>query len=107
MKIFQVRQGDVFIRAAMVPVGAAKKENKESGRLVLAYGEVTGHAHAISTVDFDVEAYEMGGKTYLRVQGEPANLKHEEHSLVQLPIGDYEVIIQREYTPEAIRNVVD
>ena len=107
MSVFMIRQGDVFIRSAKIPATAIKRDNKETGRLVLAYGEVTGHAHAISTLDFEVEAYEVAGKTYLRVQGEPATLKHEEHAHLQIPVGDYEVVIQREYTPEAIRNVAD
>lgn len=107
MNTFMIRQGDVFLRSAGIPDDAAKLVNNESDRLVLAYGEVTGHAHAISTVDFDVEAYELNGKTYLRVQGEPAELKHEEHAHIQIPVGDYEVIIQREYTPEVISRVID
>jgi len=34
-------------------------------------------------------------------------LTHQEHSAIVLPAGDYERIIQREYSPEAIKRVVD
>lgn len=100
----QLRQGDVFVQAiSSVPLGAARKE--VTGRLVLAFGEQTGHAHAILEIQ-DVEAYEKDGVTYLRVK-EPVTLRHEEHTELTIPRGDYRVAIQREYTPEAIRNVQD
>lgn len=45
----QFRQGDVFLEliedASSVEVG--KRLARDKGRVVLAYGEVTGHAHAI------------------------------------------------------------
>ena len=101
------RQGDVGLKATALPNGSTRKEVK--GRLVLAWGEVTGHAHAfdVATVEAgNVECYEKDGKTYLRVVN-PSDLKHEEHAPHTIPPGDYEVFIQREYTPEAIRNVLD
>ncbi len=42
----------------------------------------------------------------LRIEG-GATFVHEEHGPVTLPPGDYEVTIQREYSPEEIRNVAD
>ena len=42
------RQGDVLIlRVNSVPDGL-KVEPRDNGRVILAYGEVTGHAHAIA-----------------------------------------------------------
>ena len=35
------------------------------------------------------------------------SIVHEEHGTVSVPKGDYEVTIQREYSPEEIRSVVD
>ena len=32
---------------------------------------------------------------------------HEEHASIQLPKGNYRIVRQREYSPEAIRNVAD
>ncbi len=100
------RQGDVLItRVAAIP-SAAVAVDLEGGRIVLAHGEVTGHAHAIADVDrvtmFEVDA----GIRYLDVQME-SHLRHEEHAPIALPPGKYRVTRQREYTPEAIRNVAD
>ena len=41
------RQGDVLIRQVN-EIPSQAKVKKNVGRIVLAYGEVTGHAHAIS-----------------------------------------------------------
>jgi hypothetical protein len=46
MKPTLVRQGDVPIVATTIPAGAVPVK-RDGGRVILAYGEVTGHAHAI------------------------------------------------------------
>lgn len=100
----QYRQGDVFLRKlSVIPKGAEKQ--KRDGRIVLAYGEVTGHAHAIHEVDVDVYALKTGER-YLLV-GDLSRLVHEEHDTIELEPGIYEVIQQREYTPAGIVNVKD
>ena len=103
MKMY--RQGDVLIQVVPeIPVGA-KLVARDNGRIVLAYGEVTGHAHAIAEAEVDLFEIEEGIR-YMDVQME-AYLRHEEHATVTLPPGKYRVVRQREYTPEAIRNVAD
>jgi hypothetical protein len=105
----QFRQGDVFIEAASkVDESNLKKIAPDNKRVILAYGEVTGHAHAI---DFnDAVLFEVPGsvppRRMLKVTKDTV-LKHEEHGPIQLPIGWFEIKLQREYTPEAIRNVAD
>jgi len=94
------RHGDVYLKKGTVPDKAVKLDH-----LVLAEGEVTGHAHRISEGDADL--YEKDGKIYLSVKSETAALTHEEHSKIDLPKGDYEIGIQQEYEPEGWRNVVD
>jgi len=116
MKRFQVRQGDVFIQrlsdSAEVP-STAKPVPEDAGRVVLAYGEVTGHAHAFagsSRVNLfreDDNGSGVSPPAYLVIEGLPQSLRHEEHAPVELPAGKYKVTIQREYSPEAIRNVAD
>jgi galactokinase/mevalonate kinase-like predicted kinase len=103
MKIY--RQGDVLLkRVRSIPEEAKQQEFKE--RIVLAYGEVTGHAHAIHDLD-NVDVLVTGeGAMYLRIK-QAATLQHEEHGAITLPAGNYERVIQREYSPEAIRNVMD
>lgn len=104
------RQGDVLLkRIASLPTGERKKRENAT----LAYGEVTGHSHAIAAADRGTaEVFEIGAGLYLHVsdQGislEGVTIQHEEHGPITLPPGDYEVTIQREYSAEAIRNVLD
>lgn len=100
-----LRQGDVLlVRVASIPKGG-RVVARDNGRIVLAYGEVTGHSHAIA--DEEVTMLEVDhGIHYLDVQME-AFLKHEEHATIPLSKGFYRVIRQREYAPEQIRNVAD
>jgi hypothetical protein len=98
----QFRQGDVLLfEVNKIPSGAEKSKSK---KLILAEGEVTGHAHAITSMACAL--YLSGNKRYLQVL-EPAILEHEEHGPITIPDGTFEVVIQREYTPEEIRNVAD
>jgi hypothetical protein len=109
------RQGDVCIvpldeLGRMVDFAALTPVERDNGRVVLAYGEVTGHAHAIA--DNDVELFAPGEATvlaerYLRVGSAGAVLVHEEHAPIELPAGDYEVRHQREYSPESLQRVLD
>ena len=100
----QMRQGDVFIeRIAAIPNGA-KPKARDNGRVVLAYGEMTGHAHAIA--EPEALLYDLDGELFLEADG-TVTLRHEEHGEIAIQKGFYHVKRQREYTPEAIRNVVD
>lgn len=103
MKIY--RQGDVLIKKVKsIPADAVAQ--KKSGRIVLAYGEVTGHAHAIHDLDNVDVLVTADGTMYLQVK-DAVNLQHEEHGVITLPTGNYERVLQREYSPEAIRQVMD
>ncbi|MCF3964166.1 hypothetical protein [Streptomyces fuscigenes] len=107
------RQGDVLI----VPVAedavpgrtaASDGEPRDGrGRLVLALGEVTGHAHAV-----------VGPGRLVRESDDPAapmflhlpqggRVVHEEHAVIALPAGWFRVVRQREYVPGAVRLVAD
>ena len=103
MKIY--RQGDVLIRKiSRIPTEAKLKPQQD--RIILAFGESTGHAHAIYDLD-NVEVF-VGpeGQLYLQVKDE-TTLRHEEHAPIAIPRGNYERVLQLEYTPQAIRNVAD
>jgi hypothetical protein len=98
------RQGDVLLRKIetlpenLVPVSC-------DGRIVLAYGEVTGHAHAISTQFATLLT--LQGERYLEVKP-GCKLVHEEHATIELPAGYYKVVQQREYVPQSVpRDVAD
>jgi len=105
MLVFQSRQGDVFIKTVdHSQLDGAGEVPRDSGRIVLAYGEVTGHAHAIASPS--ARLLQSGSRRFLAV-AETVELRHEEHATVVIPPGSYEVIQQKEYAPSAIRNVAD
>ena len=102
----EYRQGDVGMDRINTIPEEAKIQKK--GRIVLAEGEVTGHCHEVATEDLDhVTLYELDGKFYLSVKEMPAIITHQEHAPITLPVGNYEVVPQREYTPEEVRRVQD
>ena len=110
MKVF--RQGDVLVRQVRhrTPTG---KDVREGGRIILAHGEVTGHAHEVleeRCLDFDTPAAqffeEPDGQRFLFVH-RACVLTHQEHGPVSLAPGCYEVVRQREYAPDEIRDVAD
>ena len=91
-----VRQGDVLlVPIAQIPTAAQVQPRQ--GRLVLAEGEVTGHAHAIQ--QGDARTYTTAdGSRYLLAKSR-AQLIHEEHAPIDIVPGAYKVVIQREYVP--------
>lgn len=102
------RQGDVLI----VPVAKmpAKLEPvaRDNGRVVLAYGEATGHAHAIKNERAALFRDPNLAAVFMHVSGDaPVALEHEEHGTILVPPGAYEIRRQREYSPEEIRIVAD
>lgn len=98
-----VRQGDILLKKiTRLPAKTARQE----GPCILAHGEATGHTHHVKRngqiwVDLTEE-----GRRYLQVLAD-TSLDHEEHGQIALTKGVYEIIRQREYSPLAIRTVVD
>jgi len=96
--------GDVQIIARKAPTGAVIDSTKTDR--CLAYGEVTGHAHRVSSgaVDF----LKIGAETWLRVK-ETATITHEEHKPIVLPPGDYQYGITEEFNYDEMesRRVAD
>lgn len=104
------RQGDVlFISRSSIPDAGKVRANG-----TVAYGEVTGHSHRLADLA-SADVLECGDGLFVRVSENGISLSgdagvsfvHEEHGTIHLTPGNYEVRIQQEYTPEAIRNVVD
>ncbi|HUD75312.1 MAG TPA: hypothetical protein VMQ76_09595 [Terracidiphilus sp.] len=106
MKKIQYRQGDVFLERIgdYKAAPAAQAEAAQDGRVILAHGEVTGHHHSVA--ESDAELVKEGERMLLHVERQTA-LEHQEHGAIVLEPGVYEVRRQREYSPEAIRNVAD
>jgi hypothetical protein len=100
----QIRQGDVFLlRVKSLPIGAGK-ESPNGIHIILAHGEVTGHAHRIQAAH--AHTYKWHTERYLEVN-QPTKLVHEEHSAIDLSPGTYKIVIQREYAPNAISQILD
>ncbi len=100
----QARQGDVFLRRVDQLPAKVKKLNTN----VIAYGEVTGHAHKV-----EVDAgggvtlvEDEQGNMFVCVKGN-ASMVHDEHGQINLTEGVYGVTIQREYDPVKERKVQD
>lgn len=103
------RQGDVLIRKVdRIPSNSTEVRNH--GRIVLAFGEVTGHAHAVTACEaqeFTFVDTKKATHRFLEVFDRGATVTHEEHAPIPLPAGLYEIIRQREYTPVSERSVAD
>ncbi|MFI5720919.1 hypothetical protein [Nocardia sp. NPDC051750] len=74
--------------------------------MVLALGEVTGHAHAITSPGKLFRDPHTPNSMVLYLP-EGGSLVHEEHATIGLPKGWYRVVRQREYLPGAVRIVAD
>lgn len=98
------RQGDVLMIPVKKAPKGAKPVDRRNGRLVLAEGEATGHAHTVADGGAALLEHEDG--LFLEAPGDVV-VEHQEHATVDLPAGTYKVIRQREYTPQEIRNVRD
>lgn len=103
------RQGDVLL----VPVDGIADGTEiasNDGRVILAYGEATGHHHSIASHD-NVTLFRPddmpAGSMVLKVEGDAVTLEHQEHSPIEIPPGLYQVVIQVEETPGVIRQVID
>lgn len=111
------RQGDILIeRVAKKPASKTKRQSDA----ILAHGEVTGHSHAIEeppvakladvaepwTIESDLSDSGPMTRKFMALTKDSA-VVHQEHARIPLERGKYRVTRQREYSPEAIRNVAD
>ena len=96
------RQGDVFL----IATSALPAHGRIGRRPVLAEGEITGHAHRLQD-PASGQVFSVNDNLYLEVLAESATILHEEHGPVTVPRGGYAIRIQREYSPQEIRRVVD
>lgn len=110
----QARQGDVMVeRLDITEIPKEATEVASQGRVILAFGEKTGHAHAIypEAGALPAKLWDAGAERFLQVMS-TTTLQHEEHGPIALTPGIYRVSkfgigTQREYSPEEIRSVAD
>lgn len=112
------RQGDVLLIPTTKRPSAAAKRVTDHGRVILAYGEVTGHVHEVVPVapivpgELDpvapCELFEEPNGTRILVLSRPSVLKHDEHGPDALD-GDtvFEIRQQCEWTLDEVRQVAD
>lgn len=102
------RQGDVLL----VKTDKIPKESKEKKSNIVVEGEATGHAHRL----LNGLVFETTKREFQLDPNEPtmwikatkgARLVHEEHGPIEIEIGFYIVIRQREYDGEKNRMVFD
>jgi len=103
MDLTTFRQGDVLLVKEELPKSwlpvRMSRIPRDQGRLVLAYGEVTGHAHVIDAPP--TEATLLSGtdnERFLELVAD-APLVHEEHSTINIPAGTYRVVQQEQFAP--------
>jgi hypothetical protein len=107
MSKFQSRQGDIWFEVVdKIPKGLKKKTDA-----ILAYGEVTGHSHAVTTPISDCESYvDERGDIFIRSANE-IKVGHDEHDTIVLPANKWICVTrQREFDPLAAnreRRVLD
>lgn len=101
--------GDVLIKAVKnLPEG----KREDLGKLILAEGETTGHAHRITSVATgtldQIKMFKVGNETFVEA---PVSFQvtHEEHLPIDVPAGLYRIDITKEYDhfSEEIREVAD
>jgi hypothetical protein len=103
-----LRQGDVLLVGIDdLPLGMEEvMPERRGGRVeyVLAHGEATGHAHAISASSQIALRRHPERGMFLVVHGDGAELRHEEHRPLPVPAGSYRVVRQRTYDVGRDRN---
>lgn len=105
-----VRQGDVLLRRIAQLPKRAKRRDQKAERIVVEYGEATGHAHTLDpqTVEaYDIlsEAGAIAGQAFRVLESTP--LEHQEHGTIVLEPGFYERWYQVEDDGESERQVAD
>jgi hypothetical protein len=111
-----LRQGDVYLQPTTKKPSAQAKPVRDAGRVILAYGEVTGHSHEVildaPTIDnpdpiAPMELFEEPDGSRLLVVRQPATLRHQEHDPLTLALGTYRVIRQCEWSLDDVQQVAD
>lgn len=107
-------QGEMYIRRVPEFKDAAEPAEVENGRFILAHSE-TGHHHVIDATKtrvFEQKENVPEGMAILQmIVDEPATVEHlrsnDTHEPLFLTEGNWEIRLQREYTPEGYRRVAD
>lgn len=102
-----IRHGDVNLAPFTGEIKG--QEIKHKGQMILALGEVTGHAHRLTVKNpEDMEIFETVYGRIIRLKSEGI-LSHEEHKSITVPVGDYVQKMEQEmdWFQNVARQVVD
>jgi hypothetical protein len=94
--------GDIALHGDVIVIRGTNPEDFSSFPIVqdscIAYGESTGHMHKIfgEPGDFELRENPKTKERHLKVV-RPVMLKHQEHSPIELPPGEYRTGIQQEW----------
>src|SRR6185503_20073291 len=99
-------QGDVLIvPVKSIPKDATPTALSPGNKIILAFGEQTGHHHRIVVMDREAEMLTVPetNERFLRIMASSGvALVHEEHGSITLRPGDYQVRTQVEYVPREL-----
>jgi hypothetical protein len=93
------RQGDILFQKVTSPSSNAKKPMSNN---IIAYGEVTGHAHKIYDPPFaELDSLvDENGDIFIKSHNKDITITHDEHDSIILEKGSWWCITrQREYDP--------
>lgn len=110
-----IQQGDVLF--IPIPYNTVPKQTKpvdpKNGRLVIAEGEATGHAHAILAANAGKEQSRLlitdDDKQMFLVNNASVDVFHEEHDIVTIPPGTWAIkgVQEYDYDKEQARRIQD
>lgn len=102
------RHGDLSFHE-ISPEKVEGKLVEHEGSFVLALGEATGHAHVITAPKEDLEIRQDETGRYFITLKSLATISHEEHKVIEIPAGTYEMKNEREYNyfAMAVQRVID
>ncbi len=101
----QYVQGDVMFVRRDGKSSLTNPVKSPNGKHILARGEKTGHTHTVDASAVDLFEVATGKVVVVK---QPVFVYHQEHDPLELPLGEYDVIAQRQYTAqEAPRRVYD
>ena len=103
-----IQQGDVIMKQISALPDGERTHDKQTREKILAFGEVTGHAHRLADQANTAKVVRVMGQLYMII-AEATELTHEEHNTIVVPPGTYQVDIVREADHMAgiIRQVAD
>lgn len=102
------RQGDILFKPVEWRLNdwnrniiSRNRYGKKKSDIIVAAGEATGHHHRVSGTN--VRRQRRNNQDVLLVSKDGTTVTHEEHAGLLLPPGAYEIVRQREYAPNPVR----